>query len=420
MFQEFNGMQYLAIDIANALDIKSETHDKQTFDERIAWVKKNRDTLEDWTLKAGNPLIYKKAVQSFRHAEKGEAIGHLVELDATTSGTQIMSAMTGCKTGAQWTNLVDSSKRYDAYSEGFRVVKEYLAKEGIKTNEVTRKQIKQALMTGLYGSNKEPEAVFGADTVELKAFYDMLENCLEGAWELRCDLIDIWRPDLAVNEWDLPDGFHAYVPVHSKRKLSVEVDELEHRFTYSYEHYGPTEHGVSLAANVIHSIDGFMVREVSRRCNYDHETVRLTAIQLTAERRDRGLEALTDATLHTVDTSEVLSIRWLTDEDNMTSILDLDDDKLLRYELMFDKVLEYPECEVVCIHDAYKAHPNFCNALRFWYKEILAELAESDLLSQLFQQITGNSDEEYFSVDDGYDKHEMAAIIRENANYALC
>ena len=46
-----------------------------------------------------NPLIYKKAVQAFRKAELGEAIGHLIELDATTSGSQIMSAMTGCMTG---------------------------------------------------------------------------------------------------------------------------------------------------------------------------------------------------------------------------------------------------------------------------------------------------------------------------------
>ena len=73
----------------------------------------------------------------------------------------------------------------------------------------------------------------------------------------------------------------------------------------------------------------------------------------------------------------------------------------------------------VLIIMSFVAHPNFCNALRFWYKEILAELAESDLLSQLFTQICG-TEEHYDGVEGGYTKPEMAAIIRENCNYGLC
>jgi DNA-directed RNA polymerase len=53
---------------------------------------------------------------AIRRAQNGEAIGHLVGMDACCSGIQVMSVLTGCIAGATATGLVDPNVRADAYS----------------------------------------------------------------------------------------------------------------------------------------------------------------------------------------------------------------------------------------------------------------------------------------------------------------
>jgi len=63
--------------------------------------------------------------------------------------------------------------------------------------------------------------------------------------------------------------------------------------------------------------------------------------------------------------------------------------------------------------DEFKAHANNVNWVRYHYKEILAELAESEILDDLISQITGNGYRFVKLSSDLGDK------IRES-EYALC
>ena len=76
-------------------------------------------------------------------------------------------------------------------------------------------------------------------------------------------------------------------------------------------------------------------------------------------------------------------------------------------------MLQYQPFELVTIHDEFKCHPNHANWMRWQYKEILAEMAESrileDILSQLYHE----------PVTYGKLSFNLAAQIR-NSNYALC
>ena len=99
MFKQFTGLEYLAIDVANAYGL-----DKKPFEERIQWVKDNQATLE--TLTPEEPHLYNKAVAHFRKALKGLPSGHAVALDSCASGLQLMSVMTGCKSGCYMTGLI--------------------------------------------------------------------------------------------------------------------------------------------------------------------------------------------------------------------------------------------------------------------------------------------------------------------------
>lgn len=63
--------------------------------------------------------------------------------------------------------------------------------------------------------------------------------------------------------------------------------------------------------------------------------------------------------------------------------------------------------------DEFKCHANHMNQLRYWYKEILAELADSVILADIIGQIYG--------MGGSYNKlsPNLGEQIRES-NYGLC
>ena len=58
--------------------------------------------------------------------------------------------------------------------------------------------------------------------------------------------------------------------------------------------------------------------------------------------------------------------------------------KLLRLTSL---MLEHEPFELVTIHDSIGAHVTNLNRVRFWYKEICAELNESEILTSIWNQL---------------------------------
>lgn len=134
----FTGFQYLLIDTANHFGL-----DKKTFEERLEWAQTHLDTLEAMSEQAENPLLFAKATAAIRLAQAKQPTGHLVAMDATCSGIQIMSAITGCISGARATGLVDPDVRADAYTEQTSRMQVILG----SNIQVERSDAKKALMT---------------------------------------------------------------------------------------------------------------------------------------------------------------------------------------------------------------------------------------------------------------------------------
>jgi hypothetical protein len=224
-------------------------------------------------------------MQAVRKAQAGIPSGHMVGLDACCSGIQLMSVLTGCLKGATATGLV-LDERADAYTLTTQVM------SGILGNSVSvsRADAKQSLMTAFYGSKAMPKQIFGEDTPELDAFYQAANEVAPGAWQLLQDLLGSWKPWGLLHEWKMPDGFDAKVKVMNKREARIEVDELDHAtFTYTfYENIG-ARYGLSNAANVVHSVDAYVLREMHRRCNYDIAVVSSAALVLEIELISRSL-----------------------------------------------------------------------------------------------------------------------------------
>ena len=262
----FSGWEYLLIDVANQYGL-----DKLTFEERIKWASVNLNSLEAQADKAETKPLYLKAVLAIRKAQKGLPMGHLVGFDAVCSGLQIMSVLTGCISGATATGLVDPNVRADAYSTVTKTMEQLL---GGKVS-ISRKHAKDAMMTSFYGSKAKPIEIFGENTPELAAFYQAANIVAPGAWELLQDLLASWQPGALLHSWKLPDGFDARVKVMEKKEARIEVDELDHAtFTYEFYENCGKKTGLSNVANVVHSVDAYILRTIHRRCNYNLQQVR--------------------------------------------------------------------------------------------------------------------------------------------------
>jgi len=251
--QQFTGTEYLKIDIANCYGL-----DKKTWSDRIAWVVSNDADLESLSGSADTPILYRKAVRALRCVQRGEATNHIMGLDATASGLQIMGALSGCYNTAKSVNLINTGVREDVYG----AIAQYMTT--LPGVNVTRKQLKKPIMTVFYGSTEQPKAILG-EGPELVAFYKALREKLTGAFDLMGVLQSYWRADVEYHSWKLPDGHIARVPVTQTVEKSLEIDELDHmRFAYRALMLCPKAQSRALAANIVHSIDGWIVRMMVR------------------------------------------------------------------------------------------------------------------------------------------------------------
>lgn len=410
--QQFTGWQYLLIDAANQFG-----HDKLVYEERLKWAEENLDNLEDlargkdWKEKPQ----YLKACMAIRKAQRGEPSGHLVGFDAICSGMQIMSVLTGCIDGARATGLIDPDRRADAYTECSAIMSEILG----FTVENQRSKIKTAVMTSLYGSRKEPENLFGEDTDELAAFKQAMFKLAPGAVELLGILLESWDPNTYAHTWQLPDGFDSVIKVMQTVEKRIEVDELYHSsFIFQYEENLPAPKGVSNAANMVHSVDAYVLRQMIRRCSMDRDLVRFMRDLMTAELLDRHLNGWNQpAVLGENHQRLMLMVEAEMPDPLAFELMDAYSARSVPTTLLkklvnlADSMLDHPAFPMMAVHDEFKCHPNNLNHLRKHYNNTLADLAESETLTFILRRLmktTGTVTK----------LGDIAGYIR-NANYAL-
>jgi len=325
--QQFTGTEMLKIDIANCYGM-----DKEGFPERLLWAELHNDELETLSPYADEGLLYRKAVHALRDAEAGKPIGHNVFMDATASGLQIMAALSGCKKTARAVNLVNTGKREDVYVWVAGLMNARLS----VSQHVDRPDVKKPLMTHYY--NKSVQDTLS--TPQQEAFYSVLQNSFPGAEGVKEIANHFWNPDALEHTFTLPDGHVARILVTEMQTARIEVDELEHtKFAYRFEANRPSTTGTSLVPNIIHAIDGYIVREMIRRA------------------------------------------------------------KVAGFELAH-------------IFDAFTCHPNYMSQAMQFYREILAEIADSNLLENILSEIAG------YSVKVGKLSHDLGAEILKS-EYAL-
>ena len=372
--QKFSGIDYLKIDIASNYGL-----DKATWDERLAWFKSHEHCLMEMVASSDKPALFYAGVQAWFATQRGEPTGYPISLDATASGMQLLSCLTGDRSAARLCNVVSTGSREDAYAS---VYAHMLYKTG-GASKIDREDCKRAVMTSLYGSKAVPKDVFGEGTL-LNMFLTTMEELAPAAWELNEAFITMWDPTTYSNDWVLPDNFTVKIKVMNPVAENVVFMDKPYEIIHSVN--APTDSGRSLGANTIHSLDGMVVREMARRCNYDTERINqvrevLCGNYFVLEDEDRHVSMVLKLWEH-YRKSGYLSARILDHIDSVTIMLT--DSNVIR-ELV-DSLPEKP-FEVLSVHDCFRCLPNYGNDLRYQYNLQLYLIAKSDLLSYLLSQL---------------------------------
>jgi len=242
-----------------------------------------------------------------------------------------------------------------------------------------------------YGSKACPKQAFGKGTPELSAFYQAQEMVAPGASFLMSVMLDAWRDDVLEHCWTLPDGFQVKVKVTRMQDTKIEVDELDGAtFTYRHKVNEPMEDGLSLSANIVQSTDGFIVREMGRRCNYDKiqfNRVKELLIRRLNQKARNGVQVCSIQKLsykhNFVTVSEAEELEW-----EQIQYFGFDyAEKLLK---LINRSLSRPSFPLITVHDEFKCHANYMNTVRQTYIELLAEIADSTMIEAILTEISGS------------------------------
>ncbi len=258
MAQTFTGKEYLMIDVASLYGL-----DKKPWDERLTWFHEHEDELESLSDNADSPNCYIAAVNAWRDVQAGKPIGYAINMDATASGCQMLALLTGDKKAAMRVNLVNTGKREDLYS----YIKAKMDEKSGNTTTASREQVKKAIMTSLYGSEAKPKEVFGESNYYL--FETVMDEELTGVWRLNKMLLAIWNPTKTEYSWVMPDNFHVHCEVTNKVEYTAHC--LGEDITFTKTINAPTEKGRFLSANLAHSVDGLVNRELTMRASFSQE-----------------------------------------------------------------------------------------------------------------------------------------------------
>lgn len=403
-----SGIEYLCVDIANHFGLT-----KETFDTRIKWVKENFTKLEELADQATeDKVMYIKSVMALRDVCAGKPTGHLISLDSTCSGMQVLSALTGCVKGAIITNLTPEPKRYDAYTEVTAEQNKILREWKVQGMEISRKDAKSAVMTSLYGSRATPKKIFGEEGPAIEAFYEAANRCAPGAFGLLNALLNAWQPYALSHYWKMPDGFDVAVKVMQVEETRIEVDELNHhKFKTSYKVNMGSKSGISLPANVTHSVDAYVLRTLLRKCSYHAPTLKKCKKLLT-ETMELPVAVCESPLLGLYYSTNIVDPVWF---EYMDEELALSIPKELKVKLlaMIEDITQFKSFPVLTVHDDFRIHSNNGDALRYHFRNIMADLADSTLLEHMLSMITGKK-LKYKKLS-----NNLGSLIRESI-YGIC
>ena len=268
-----SGLRYLKIDIANCYGL-----DKKSYQERIDYV--NQNTIEDLIQNEENAesiYEYRNAIEAYIEAtELGKPVEHITYLDCTNQALQLYAVLTSCKDTAYLCNISSGDELTDAYGELANAMNELTGLDIFDRNNC-----KKALMTTLYGKmDGESEiikyflenGIVYDDKItdeELKTTFQTAMRVIAPHAMRAMDVLQsLNHAEIDTYYWTMPDGFKVKYDVKSTQKLDISCKTksgVKFHFDRDVQIYKGSEFNRGMSPNVIHSVDGYVAREMIRR-----------------------------------------------------------------------------------------------------------------------------------------------------------
>lgn len=386
--QHFKPIEYMKIDIANSFGL-----DKEIWTERIKWVDKNHDHLLDLIDDADEPAEYYAKVLSLYDVEAGKPTNSCCGLDATSSGTQLLSCITRDHKAASLCNVICRTENGVVIrSDTYKIINNELG------GYYPKAQTKKAVMTSFYGSRSKPKELFGEN---VKEFYGVMEKEAPLCWALNEYILDYcWNAKVEKYEWPMPDNFHVMIENH--KIIEEEVIFNNESYTIEKKVVGATESGRSLGANLTHSLDSLALREIIYMASLSNDQ-RIKIKNLLKGNYELNIGSTANRTivetlLKRYEETNFMSARILhyIDEGNIHLIPREPLEELMSF-------LPKRPFEVIGIHDNFKCHPNYVEDVRKMYTYYLAKLNRSNFLDHWFKCI-GMTDYDFKIGESFYDE----------------
>lgn len=381
----YTDLQYVQIALANAAGFEKSIPSNEN---KILWAE--FADLEDWLTKAKEPMAYANALQAYKDALAGKPSGFIMGFDASASGFQMAAVLTGDLEAAIRTGLAKTDCRGNFYKD----IQDYVGSE----LDLDADDVKQAVMTAMYMSEKVPEEVFGEENMQV--FYEALEKCAPRCFDLLKMVLPLHQ-ELGKTSYTFtaPNGYVAYTPVLVTDK-STTVNMLGGSFIYETISITHDESYKGLLANICHFTDAYVSDEVGDRVNFNEDIVR------------NGLSVLNRALANydgPIETDIAPSIRWINDMglgvytkiSQVRSIFSLP--RLAALRVLALDLLYWEPVPNFARHDEFCSYPSGMNALRYQYQKVMSEIASSNLLADILSSIC---DEEVT-----IDKEDISAAV---------
>lgn len=286
-----NRMNYwTAVDVANQFGL-----DKKPFNERVEWVSENYNNLIDFANDADSKGEYLKGINALYNIEQGNFPQHMVYLDASNQALQLYAVLTGDLKTASTCNIANGNNMADAYQLLANALNNSL---GVSC--FTRSDCKKALMTTMYGKlgawfrvlqdkyprSDNPIRTFCSEygfTITIdeetgeetfpemeRAFNDALLTIAPKAISAMEAIQSLNDENIGTYRWVMPDGFKVKYDVRTEINIEASCVSRSGKIlnlSVVKEVYVPSEFNRGMAPNVIHSVDGYVAREMIRRMN---------------------------------------------------------------------------------------------------------------------------------------------------------
>jgi hypothetical protein len=344
-------MDWLHMDVARSYGL-----DKATWQERLQWSLANPGLQQG----AKEPFLYKSAHEALQRAYRGEAIDHVISLDATASGIQCLSLMAQDGESARRVNL--GSDRVN------NVYRDVQAEMGPFDYERT----KRATMTHFYESVMTPLQLFGENYPK---FLAAMEKSMPGPTAIR-DAVASCMDCREQYRWTMMDGYEVVMDVTSPVECTMDLGAGHSISWMEHRKAGVATKG--LTANVTHSLDALVLREVLRRTHNPYEWY----AKETPFEELREKDILLMQSILRWKKTQFVSVEFMDHCDQLNQHL------VPRELMMAVETRTMADCMYIQpIHDCYRVRATDASKLFQIVKEVMADLAYAKTAEWILPQL---------------------------------